>query len=321
MTKVSVIVPVYNVEKFLPKCLDSLVNQTFKEYEIIIVNDGSPDNSQDIINLYKEKHPKLIRSFIKKNGGLSDARNYGIDKARGEYIMFIDSDDYVTSDIVEKLYNCIEKEQSDIAVCNFIRINSKGKEIKNYNYNPGTVNILNNKQILFNQPTACNKIYKRELFKDLRFDKGKYYEDLRLINKLYLKCNKVAFIDDFCYYYVERANSIMQDTNIKRNIDIIDAVKSIIDFYKDEKKYDAFKDEIEFLMIDNIIISTFTRIICSNKQYKDQLKGYWDFINKEFPNYKNNKYINKLDFKRRIIYYLNSRKSYFITKLIFKLKG
>lgn len=321
MIKVSVIVPVYNVEKFLPKCLDSLINQTFKEYEIIVVNDGSPDDSQNIIDLYKEKYPILIKSFIKENGGLSDARNYGLTKAKGKYVMFIDSDDYVTNDIIEKLYNCIEKEQSDMAICNFIRINSKGKEIKNYNYNPGTVNVLDNKQILFNQPTACNKIYKKELFKYLKFDKGKYYEDLRLINKLYLKCNKVAFIDNFCYYYIERANSIMQDTNIKRNLEIIDAIKSLIAFYKDEKKYDIFKKEIEFLMIDNIIISTMTRIICSNKQYKKQLKEYWHFINKEFPTYKKNKYIKNLDFNRKIIYYLNSRKLYLITKLIFKLKG
>ena len=321
MPKVSIIVPVYNVEKYLSKCLDSLVGQTFKNYEIIVVNDGSTDNSQEIINKYKLKYPNLIKTFIKENGGLSDARNFGIEKATGEYIMFIDSDDYISKDMSEKLYNSITTNESDMAICNFIRINSNGKEIRNYNYNPGTTTLLKDKRILLNQPTACNKIYKKDMFKALRFDKGKYYEDLRLINKLYLKCKKISFIDDFYYFYIERSNSIMKDVNIKKNLEIIDAIQSLKDFYTKEKQYDNFKDEIEFLMIDNIIISTFTRIICSNKHYRQYIKEYSSFIKKEFPNYKKNKYIKNLDFKRKIIYYLNSNKLFFMTKIIFKLKG
>ena len=321
MPKVSIIVPVYNVEKYLEKCLDSLVSQTFKNYEIIVVNDGSTDNSQEIINKYKLKYPNLFKTYIKENGGLSDARNYGIEKATGDYIMFIDSDDYISKDMSEKLYNSIITNKSDMAICNFIRINSNGKEIKNYNYNLGTTTILKDKRIMLNQPTACNKIYKKDLFAFLKFDKGKYYEDLRLINKLYLKCKKISFIDDFCYFYIERSNSIMKDSNIKKNLEIIDAIQSLKDFYTKEKQYDNFRDEIEFLMIDNIIISTFTRIICSNRHYKQYIKEYTSFIKKEFPNYKKNKYIKNLDFKRKIIYYLNSNKLFLITKIIFKLKG
>lgn len=321
MIDVSVIVPVYNVEKYLDKCLDSVVNQTFNNYEIIIINDGSPDNSEAIIKKFLKKYPQKIKYYKKENGGLSDARNMGILKSSGKYLMFVDSDDYIAEDMIEKLYNCIQTQNSDLAICNFIRINPAGKEIKNYNYNPGATNLIDNKRILLNQPTACNKMYKKELFNIMRFDVGKYYEDLRLISKLYLLCNKISFIDDFCYYYIERTNSIMKDINVEKNLEIIDAIKSIKSFYEQENKYEAFKDEIEFLMIDNIIISTFTRLICGKKRCREYLKEYWNFIKLDFPNYTNNKYIKNLDFNRKIIYYLNSHKFYFLTKLIFKLKG
>lgn len=321
MTKVSIIVPVYNVEKYLKKCLDSLVNQTFKDYEIIVVNDGSTDDSENIIMKYQSEYSKLIKYIKKQNGGLSDARNKGIKTAEGKYIMFVDSDDYITQDMVEKLYSAIIKEDSDMAICNYIRVNFKGENIKNYNYNFGTTNVFDNPKILLNKPAAWNKIYKKTLFDNMMYDKGKYYEDIRLTTKLYLKCNKIAFIDDFCYYYIERANSIMQDKNIDRNFEIVDALKSIIDFYKKEAKYDIFKEEIEFIMIDNIIISTFVRIICCSKSYSKYLKDYLNFINQYFPNYKKNKYIKELDYKRKIVYFLNSKKLYGLTKILFKMKG
>ena len=129
--KVSVIVPVYNVEKYLRKCLASLVNQDFEDYEIIIVNDGSPDNSQEIIDEYTKKY-KFIRSFTKENGGLSSARNYGIDKARGDYIAFVDSDDYVDVAFLKELYEAITKDGSDIAVCEFSYVYPNGNMVRSY---------------------------------------------------------------------------------------------------------------------------------------------------------------------------------------------
>lgn len=321
MKKVSVIVPVYNVEEYIDKCLDTLTNQTFKDYELIIINDGSPDNSESIILDYQKKYPKLIKYYKKENGGLSSARNYGIEKSTGEYLMFIDSDDYVSNDMVEKLYNKIDKEQSDMVICNYYRVTCKGKFIKNYNINPGTTNIKSNPEILLNKQAAWNKIYKKELFSQSKFDEGKYYEDLRLIPKLYLECKKIAFIDDFCYYYIERDNSIMKDINLEKNYEIVEAIDSLITYYKSHNKYERYKEEIEFMMLDNIMVSTFDRIICSTDNIKNNLKRYWDFIDNNFPNYKKNKYIKTWDKKRKLIYFLNSHKLYFITKLIFKMKG
>ena len=121
MVKVSVIVPVYNVYDYLGKCLDSLVNQTLKDIEIIVVNDGSPDNSEEIIDIYKKKY-KCIKAYKKENGGLSDARNYGIKRAQGEYIAFIDSDDYVDTQMLEKMYQKAKKDNLDIVVCDVYNV-------------------------------------------------------------------------------------------------------------------------------------------------------------------------------------------------------
>ena len=131
--KVSIIVPVYNVEEYLRKCLDSLVNQTYQNIEIIVVNDGTKDNSQSIVDEYKKKYSKIIKSYIKENGGLASARNYGVDKATGEYIMFVDSDDYIDTKMVEKLVKTANKKHSDIVVSNFYRVeDDKAMEVKTF---------------------------------------------------------------------------------------------------------------------------------------------------------------------------------------------
>ena len=131
MVKVSVIVPVYNVEKYITKCLNSLVKQTLKDIEIIVVNDGSPDNSQAIIDKFVKKYPKKVKSYIKKNGGLSDARNYGIEKATGEYIAFVDSDDYVEHNMYKEMYEKAKEHDFDIVVCDLKYIYELSFNVKN----------------------------------------------------------------------------------------------------------------------------------------------------------------------------------------------
>ena len=133
MAKVSVIVPVYGVEEWLERCLDSLVNQTLEDIEIIVVNDGSPDNSQAIIDAYVKKYPNKVKGYIKENGGLSDARNFGIPYATGEYIAFVDSDDYVDLTMYEKMYNEAEAKGSEVVVCGYFKVNEETKTLKSAN--------------------------------------------------------------------------------------------------------------------------------------------------------------------------------------------
>ena len=159
MPKVSVIVPVYNVEKYLSKCLDSLVNQTLKDIEIIVVNDGTKDNSQSIIDKYTKKYSKKIKSYIKENGGLSSARNYGLKYAKGEYISFIDSDDYVDLQMFEKMYNEAINHKFDIVVCDTINV-YEDKEVyikSNLGYSDNDIN-----NYIISPPMACCRIYSRK---------------------------------------------------------------------------------------------------------------------------------------------------------------
>ena len=132
MKKVSIIVPVYNVEKYLAKCLDSLVSQTLEDVEIIVVDDGSKDNSKQIIDEFQTKYPDKIKSFVKENGGLSDARNFGLDRAIGEYIGFVDSDDYVTAEMFEEMHSLAQKYDAEMVICNLQKVDENRNSSKTY---------------------------------------------------------------------------------------------------------------------------------------------------------------------------------------------
>lgn len=324
---VSIIVPVYNVEKYIDKCLNSLVNQSYKNIEIIVVNDGSKDNSQQIIDEYKKNYSKLIKSFIKKNGGLSDARNYGIEKSSGEYLAFIDSDDYIDKDYVKDLYNSIKKNNSDIAVCGVVDEYNELQKKKVYkNYIPEKCgNILDDPRQLFNRASACNKLFKKSLFKDksMRFEKGKIYEDLCLIPKICLKADRISYVDKPLYNYVIRGGSIMIGANLEKNLDIIFVFDSIINYFKKENVYCKLEKEIEYLAIEHIMVATVLRVISISKvsKIKENIKVYGDYINDNFPNYMNNPYLDKLTKNRQLALKLISKKHYIILKILDKIRN
>ena len=214
MKLVSVIIPIYNVEKYLRKCLDTIVNQTFVNIEIILVNDGSIDGSKNICEEYKIKDNR-IKLINKNNGGLSDARNVGISNAKGDYLIFIDSDDFVELDMIEILYKSVVENNADIAVCGFDyymndlfykKINQKNK-IQIFNREQSILRMLDINDVF--GWTAWNKIYKKDLFFNLKYPKGKLYEDMATTYKLILNSSKVIFLPEIKYHYRIRANSIM----------------------------------------------------------------------------------------------------------------
>jgi len=322
--RISVIVPVYNVEKYLSRCLDSLVNQTFKDYEIIVVNDGSQDNSKKIINEYLKKFPELIKSYTKKNGGLGSARNYGLKKSIGEYIMFVDSDDFVETNMLEKMYSVARKKNSDMVICNINDYYEKSSINKlNYNIYTGN-NVFKNPEIILNRPAAWNKLYKRELFNnsDMKFVDNKWYEDLRLTTKLYLECNKISFIKDHLYNYVIRENSIMNNKNISRNYEIIEAFEDVISYYREKNLIDKFNDEIEFLAINHLFIAASVRIIINsrNKDIRKNLTPILEYFKTNFNINNKNKYLKDLSFNQHLIYTLMKSECYVLIKFIFKIK-
>ena len=245
MPEISVIVPVYKVEPYIHKCVDSILAQTFSDYELILVDDGSPDTCGNICDEYAKKDAR-IRVIHKENGGLSDARNAGMKIACGEYVIFIDSDDYIKPNFVEILYRACVSHKADVAMCGYVTVDEQGNNIKNYYPNePQNIEVVTGRTLLHyfykedgvvNQ-VVWNKIYKKSLFNKLKFQKGRYYEDGYIIAPLFWNVKKIAIVRNTLYYYVQRKNSIMNSKiNTKKIIDSNDSYKYRIEFFK-ERSY------------------------------------------------------------------------------------
>ncbi|UKB80047.1 glycosyltransferase family 2 protein [Chryseobacterium sp. MEBOG07] len=249
--RVSIIVPVYNVENYLTKCLDSLVNQSLPNIEILVVNDGSKDNSEKIIEGYAKRYPEKIKAFTKENGGLSDARNFGIDKAEGTYIGFVDSDDYVTETMFEEMLLLGEKHQAKMVICNIQKVDENGKVTQKLTQLPNMPEkiALESNFSVFSDISyfACNKLFKRELFNQRRFKKGVHFEDIQLIPQLLLECETIAQTQNFHYQYLERSDSITK-THTEKGLDMLKAVADVEKIFS-ESQYSHKKEELKNFQI------------------------------------------------------------------------
>ena len=214
---ISIVVPIYKVENYIDKCIESIINQTYKNVEILLIDDGSPDNCPKICENYSKKDSR-IKVYHKENGGLSDARNYGIERSKGKYICFIDSDDFVHEKFIEILYKNIKKYNADISICHHYKFKDYS-ETNNYLPKEETevytgLEMLNNLYDNYlNNIVAWNKLYKRKLFDKIRYPKGKKLEDAYIIHKLYNNSKKVVITNLELYYYIQRDNSIMGTLN------------------------------------------------------------------------------------------------------------
>lgn len=235
--KISIIIPIYNVEKYLKRCIDSIVNQTYKNIEIILVNDGSPDNCGKICDAYA-KNDSRIKVIHKENGGLSSARNAALDIASGDYIMFVDSDDWISEVSLDQLYEYIEADY-DIINFKFSFVKENSKElIETHNdikdsYECDLITYIDK---LFSGELnffIWNKLYKKNLFDEVRFPEGRNYEDLATIYKLYFKAKKIIVTDYTLYYYwLGNSNSITSNSTVKNMTDYLLSTKEIYEVNK-----------------------------------------------------------------------------------------
>ena len=277
MAEISIIVPVYNVEKYLENCIESILNQTFKDFELILVDDGSTDNSGKICDIYKKKDSR-IKVIHKNNGGLSSARNAGIDVAGGKYIGFVDSDDSIHPKMYETLYDLISKYNSDIAICNFKNIyNMLYKEYEEIEMNGiiemsniEAINNLYDSTIGLRLRVSWNKLYNKYLFNDIRFELGRVHEDEFIAHKILYKSNKVVYIDRELYYYLQREGSIMHDKSLKKDTDWILAFSDRMKFCKRMGLNDIYEGTCYIYI--NIFFETYYNILKSGKYDKLELK-------------------------------------------------
>lgn len=303
MAKVSVIVPVYNVEKYISKCLDSLVNQTLEDIEIIIINDESKDSSIDIVKEYAQKYNN-IKVYEKENGGLSDARNYGLQFAKGKYIAFLDSDDYVDVNLYKRMYEKAKAEDSDMVECNFYWVyDNKTKKDIGQKYK-GKKQMFEKARVV-----AWNKLYKKEILDKakIQFPKGLRYEDVEFFYKLVPYMERVSFIKEPLIYYVQRRQSIVNTQNEKTK-DIFTVLDNVIQYYKENNLYEEYKEVIEYTYARLLLCSSFKRM-CKIKDKnirKKLLNETWINLNKNFPNWKENKILNtNLDNKKKYMLSVN----------------
>lgn len=224
---ISVIVPIYNVENYLDRCIESIVNQTYKDLEIILVDDGSPDNCPQICDSWAEKDNR-IKVVHKENGGLSDARNAGMLHVTGEIVSFIDSDDWIESNMFEKMLTQMEQDNSDIVSCGVKWVEENGKLLRNDTVEQNEIldthsamsELINDGKL---KQHVWNKIYKTELIKAIPFEKGKYHEDVFWSYQIIGRAECVSVVPDSYYYYVQRTNSIMGEGFSEKRLDALDA--------------------------------------------------------------------------------------------------
>ena len=321
MEKISIIVPVYKVEQYLPKCINSILKQTYQDIELILVDDGSPDNCGNLCDDYAKKDSRVC-VIHKENGGLSSARNAGLEIVSGAYIMFVDSDDYIALDMVETLYQRMLQDDSDMVVCGKQRVDEQGRLLsggEGGHAQNGTYTAEEFYPLLFScSVEAWGKLYKRTAFDDIRFPVGKLHEDVFVTYKTVEKCTKISVLEEKLYYYLQRDNSIIHACYHKGRLDEAEAFLNAQKFLLERNLPKAIEQvcvHIIFILSQASAELDF-KDKASRERY-DDLKGEFDGLCKR------NRLQKAFSRKTRmhyLLYRISPRLHYFVSRLILKLR-
>jgi len=305
---ISIIVPVHNSSKYLSNCIESIINQTYKNIEIITIENGSTDNSLEILNKYKDK----ILIEVLKESGLSQARNKGLEISKGKYIAFIDSDDTIESNFIEELYNNLKENNSDMSICNFTEIYEETNKTILRNYYPQETisnNQIQNNLNKFNY-AIWNKLYKKEILEknNIKFPIGLKYEDIPFVLEYIIKCNKISKVNKYLYNYKIHKNS-EQTTVDKRIFDIIEIMNNCLKKTNKEKLEDLYTSTLTTYALK-------MRYIKDDKLRKDFINKTYSELNINYPNWKKSNYIQTRNILKRIV-----EKNKILVKIYTKIYG
>ncbi len=304
MFKISVIIPVYNTEQYLEACLDSVFGQTLKELEVILVNDGSTDASLEIMEKYRAKYPERVQLLSKENGGQATARNMAIPLCTGEYIGFVDSDDYIEPEMYEGMYRKAKETDADYVECDYVnvKVNDRGEQERIADYG-SRVREYTSKEDMFIDPMLApwNKIYKRTLLQesDVRFPEGYIYEDTAFCLKAISLIQRFAFVPEKYVVHYFRGGSTMNVNKSRRVSNIFPVLKDVVDFYKRQDLFERYHSELEYEIVKILLCSSLIRVseIPDRQLRKQYCKDTWTMISEYFPKYKKNTYLKNKGMK------------------------
>lgn len=322
MELVSIVVPIYNVEQYLEKCVESICRQTYENLEIILVNDGSPDQCGQMCEEYAKKDNR-IKVIHKKNGGLSDARNSGVKLATGKYLLFVDSDDYIAKDLVEKTVTVAEKNNCDMVLYDYYYVEPDNVEIRSTIVPANKVISLEQEHTLLLAATsACAKLFNREFYvkANCPFPQGIYFEDLATTSIFFMRAKRVFYLKEPLYYYINRENSIMTGKNFEKSShDKLVALEHILSAYKKEGKYEEYRQELEYLVFANEYFEP-SKVLALAGEDGEYLEKYRKYMYETFPDIHNNKYVKNMEKKDKIHLWILDHKQYWMMRLLSKAR-
>ena len=292
--KLSIIVPVYKAEEYLGECVDSLLSQTIDDYEIILVDDGSPDNSGKIADEYAAANPDMIRVLHIDNGGQGRARNFALDIAKGDFVGFVDSDDWVTHDMYEKMYASAAETGADVVVCDFMERFADGRE----SVLPASLQ----DNWLGSAGSSCNKIFRRSLIGELRFPVGLWYEDFYFSAVMLLRSKHTEFIAEPLYIYRRGQESTMHNNNAAKNLDML----TIMDMLEKEMVPAGYKDDFEFFLVNHVLLDSISRLAKQDAPERKEVIGKLRlYVQAKIPKLSGCGSYKKESRKRRLIMWMN----------------
>lgn len=315
MKKISFVIPVYNIKKYIEKCINSILEQNNNCIEIIIVNDGSTDGVENILLDYETKY-NFIKIIKKMNGGLSSARNRGLASVSGDYVWFVDGDDTIEKNSISIIYDTLKKDDYDIIFFNYYKdYGSYKKEISEPSH------YMEEKSKILVNTSPCTKIFRKQFLSEnnFKFDEGIIYEDLASIPYLISKAKKSKFIDEYLYNYVYRENSIMNSkSSFKKNRDDkFLAITYLIQKFKNDKSYESYFEEIEYLAIKHLLITYSTEIIIYEKNiYVERFNNVINVLNKINCKWYKNKYFQSQSIFKKIYVWFFRKKMFSVCKFI-----
>lgn len=289
MTKVSVIIPVYNGEKYIRACLESVLKQTLQEIEIIVINDGSTDSTQEILENYQKQYNDKIKIVKKENEGQGEARNVGIDLSQGEFLTFVDADDEIEPNMLQNMYELLKKEEADVVICDYYEIYEKNRVLKKAI--PQRQNDIKRDYIV-SVAGPCNKLIRTEILtkKKLHFIQTGAYEDLSIIPLIGLYANKIVYLEEPLYNYYIRQGSTMRQNNFNNKLlSIYEVLEYLTKEFEKSGLLEKYEEELEFIYIKHLLYAGTGRFL-EYKEGKYQINKIVEIMKKKYPNWKKNKY-------------------------------